>query len=188
MKYLIPFLAVAFATVAFGGTEVTHLQIANSTDFFKGDASNFRIDSIELAQDPIVDTAVTDENCVEDSDNSVAECTNHKYVMADVVHINVSFDSDAPEYDDGANSVTLSLPRKDFTATELEQIKHDAFGKASTSLVKLHETPFAAKVLSPNYSNAPNCENSDDGPNDPDCANVKYDTVNISKVRLSVTR
>jgi hypothetical protein len=171
----------SLSSLAFAGTEISHRPIIDSADFFKGDAANFRISSLVLDRDPVTITDVSNDLCLETAETP-ADCHSYTYEFVNVVHVNVTFDSDATQYEDGGNGVTLSIPQDQFSAQELNSIKNNGFSAAK--LVKLNVADFVAQISTP--LDTSQCLGDESFA---ECGDkVTYTLTNVNKVRVSATR
>lgn len=186
MKAMISLFALACASVAFAGTEISHNDIANAQDFYKGEASNFQIVSLTLGKDAVETTTITDDACAATAEDPIMDCTSSKSVTADVVHVGIKFNSDSPRYEDGANSVELSIATSEFTAAELAQIKKRSFAKATLALVKLSITEVKDEISTPDYNNAP--AGCGEDLNSCSAEQISYTSAEVTKLRVAVTR
>ena len=185
MKTLSTLLATvlfSITSVAFAGTEISHRPIVDFVDFFKGDASNFRITSVSLGKDAVTVTDKSDDQCLATAETP-EDCHSYSYEYANVVHLDVTFDSSESQYEDGGNVVTLSLPQSEFNTQELAVLKKGNL-KAASALAKLNVVPFVAQISPP--SDVSQCLGDESLA---ECGDkVTYTETNVSKVRVSVSR
>ena len=185
MNKLFPLLAacvLSMGHIAIGGTEISQRVPAQSAEFFKGDASNFRIVSLSLGREIVKTVDVADDQCLHDAETP-SDCHSVSYVKANVVHVEVSFDSDASQFEDGGKTVTLSLPQSQFTANEIAQIQKHGLDNSTKALVKLSVSAFKALTSSADVSKCSEYDGAFD------CAEkVGYTTSTVSKIRVTVSR
>lgn len=156
------FLIFIFSTSAQAENRqtTTHFVLQNVASFVAHEATHFKVVSAKVTKEVSVAEITLDENCLNSDSGSELTCQNVKVLETrPVVQVTLSYDKEFGAADDLVGYVTLSLPQRVFSNSQLEAIHKNGF--RASNIFNVTTKTYNETVRVVDDENTPRCDLED---------------------------